>query len=264
MPDKRRIGADMIIGLLLMLSLIITSICLIVGCLSIYFSDAEQIYTTEAVANTFKRISIPVFASLGLIVISFVFSFFSPKGTKPFFSKPTPTQLIAIISERRDLSSDSELENKITKEKKKQKKGALIFSLVAAVVSVIFLIYALDVSHFHPSQINSSMIKAMWVLLPCLAVSFAVAVIIHILNDKSRIRELELWKKAPLKSADEIGSQKAEINLKEEKKQKALKAVQLVLLILFIGIAVFGFISGGTADVLTKAINICTECIGLG
>ncbi|MBQ8627442.1 MAG: thioredoxin [Agathobacter sp.] len=36
--------------------------------------------------------------------------------------------------------------------------------------------------------------------------------------------------------------------------------------ILAIGVffLVYGFITGGTADVLAKAINICTECIGLG
>lgn len=27
---------------------------------------------------------------------------------------------------------------------------------------------------------------------------------------------------------------------------------------------VYGFIAGGTADVLAKAVNICTECVGLG
>ena len=27
---------------------------------------------------------------------------------------------------------------------------------------------------------------------------------------------------------------------------------------------VFGILNGGMADVLTKAINICTQCIGLG
>lgn len=27
---------------------------------------------------------------------------------------------------------------------------------------------------------------------------------------------------------------------------------------------VYGFLAGGTADVLTKAVNICTECVGLG
>ncbi|MBQ8580085.1 MAG: thioredoxin [Oscillospiraceae bacterium] len=26
----------------------------------------------------------------------------------------------------------------------------------------------------------------------------------------------------------------------------------------------YGAAAGGTADVLTKAVNICTECVGLG
>ncbi|MBQ8683609.1 MAG: thioredoxin [Clostridia bacterium] len=36
--------------------------------------------------------------------------------------------------------------------------------------------------------------------------------------------------------------------------------------VLAVGLAllVYGFATGGIADVLTKAVNICTECIGLG
>lgn len=37
-----------------------------------------------------------------------------------------------------------------------------------------------------------------------------------------------------------------------------------IILVAAAVILVYGFMTGGTADVLTKAINICTECIGLG
>lgn len=37
-----------------------------------------------------------------------------------------------------------------------------------------------------------------------------------------------------------------------------------LLLAAGMGLMLVGFLSGGTADVLTKAVNICTECIGLG
>ena len=40
--------------------------------------------------------------------------------------------------------------------------------------------------------------------------------------------------------------------------------LRLALLGLGIGIFVYGFFAGGTADVMTKAVNICTECVGLG
>lgn len=44
------------------------------------------------------------------------------------------------------------------------------------------------------------------------------------------------------------------------------KLLYLRLALLGIGIAIFayGFLAGGTADVMTKAVNICTECVGLG
>lgn len=37
-----------------------------------------------------------------------------------------------------------------------------------------------------------------------------------------------------------------------------------VILVAAVIILVYGYMHGGTADVLTKAINICTECVGLG
>ena len=45
------------------------------------------------------------------------------------------------------------------------------------------------------------------------------------------------------------------------KKETLLRLTILFLAVFFV---VYGLITGGTADVLTKAINICTECIGLG
>lgn len=56
------------------------------------------------------------------------------------------------------------------------------------------------------------------------------------------------------KSDDNIPSQSS----------KNVKIIRLVILSSAIVILIFGFVTGGYADVLTKAINICTECIGLG
>ena len=37
-----------------------------------------------------------------------------------------------------------------------------------------------------------------------------------------------------------------------------------MILAVAVSILIYGYMNGGTADVLTKAINICTECVGLG
>ena len=48
------------------------------------------------------------------------------------------------------------------------------------------------------------------------------------------------------------------------KTEKKLLYLRLALLCVGIGVFVYGFFAGGTADVMTKAVNICTECVGLG
>lgn len=47
-------------------------------------------------------------------------------------------------------------------------------------------------------------------------------------------------------------------------KDHKLLYLRLALLCIGIGIFAYGFFAGGTADVMTKAVNICTECVGLG
>ena len=51
--------------------------------------------------------------------------------------------------------------------------------------------------------------------------------------------------------------------LKKHKKQ-VLLSLRCGLLVVAVVLIIFGALHGGMADVLGKAINICTECIGLG
>ena len=52
----------------------------------------------------------------------------------------------------------------------------------------------------------------------------------------------------------------------KERKLSPKSALIIKIAVITIGIVslIFGAIFGGFADVLTKAVNICTECIGLG
>lgn len=50
----------------------------------------------------------------------------------------------------------------------------------------------------------------------------------------------------------------------ERKPSRYLAAARLVLLGAAVALVVLGIGNGGARDVLVKAVNICTECIGLG
>ena len=67
--------------ILLSISIIITGICLIYGCLSIYFSGND--YSRDIVAKMFSQIDIPVFVSLALIVIDIIWELVSPSTSVP-------------------------------------------------------------------------------------------------------------------------------------------------------------------------------------
>ena len=45
---------------------------------------------------------------------------------------------------------------------------------------------------------------------------------------------------------------------------KLLLSIRIALLVISIALIIAGILNGGMADVLSKAVNICTECIGLG
>jgi putative copper export protein len=52
---------------------------------------------------------------------------------------------------------------------------------------------------------------------------------------------------------------------RNEKVAKTLAAVgKIVILAIAVFCVAYGALEGGFSDVLTKAVNICTECIGLG
>lgn len=134
-------------SILLGVVIVIAALCLMAGCLSIY-NSGRQPYSPEIVAQTFSKISIPVFLCIGMIILGFVLNF-----------------LLSPVDE------------------KKEKKVANI------------------------------------------------------------TKEL------------------SEADILEAKRIKVTRYCILGIAILFL---VYGLATGGIADVLAKAINICTECIGLG
>jgi hypothetical protein len=45
---------------------------------------------------------------------------------------------------------------------------------------------------------------------------------------------------------------------------RTVSITQMVLIVLAVAFILMGIANGGARDVLIKAVNICTECVGLG
>lgn len=236
---------------------VIAGLCLIAACLHIYSAGGHP-YSRLAVAQHFSIIAVPVYLCLALVIGGFLLDFALP--TEKQKSKPANQQamLLRRLQERRDLSAcDEGLRCTILKLRQGRKTRTIVGIALLVVGAVIFLSYALNPAHFHHSQINSSMIHAMFVLLPCLAVPFAWAVYAAYHTRGSVNKEIELWKQVPAADGKSV-------ECAPKGDCKGLLAMRSVIILVAVVLLIYGFVSGGTADVLTKAINICTECVGLG
>ena len=244
-----------ILGIITSIAIVLTGVCFMAGCLNIY-NSGDHPYTPQAVAEGFAGFEFLVYITVGLCVITTVADLFIDNATKRTHSKMYKNILSDLQAKKDFDGADSATITAINKERKNRKIHSIIRSLLLCLSSVIFLTYALNINNFHKSEINSSMIKAMSVLIPCLAVPFIYAVFTAYYNDKSFKRELESVKQLPNKQVKDTNV--------SSKSTNRILVVRIAILVVAAAILVYGYCSGGTADVLTKAINICTECIGLG
>ena len=243
-------------GILLSLSILVSGICLAAACVGIYHTG-DHPFSREVVAEAFSGIAFPVYLCLALVVAAFLLDLLLP-GEKARLTPGKQNKLILKrLHSKVDLSRCEEsLRSGVAAQQKSRTLHRGITAGLLILGSVVFLIYALRADSFHQSQINDSMIRAMTVLLPCMLVPFGYGVFTSYRNSASIDREIALLKQADAKKEAPAPS--------PAPKAKRVVLIRNVILILAAASLVFGFLTGGTADVLTKAVNICTECVGLG
>ncbi len=254
MNNTKFVAIRRIFNIIFSISIFVAGICLIAGCLSIY-DWGEGAYTRQLVIDTFAKICVPVYICLALTIACFVWDLILPNDEK--VKKFIPYEYLLLHQQdKKDLElCEGEVKSAILKEQKKRKAHTIIRTIIICIAISVFFVYAFNPENY-TSDINSSVIKAMWVLTPCLIIPFAYSVFASIQNEKSIKREIELYKTVP--SGEKVS------NGATDKCDKATVIIRFAVLFIGIGCLVYGYFAGGTADVLTKAINICTECIGLG
>ena len=255
-----------IYSILLSIIIIFAGICLMAGCVNIY-ALGDQPFSREIVAETFSGIAFPVYLCLAMTILGFIFDLYlSLTGkktvTKDKMFRPYAFMYQRLVNTKDVFAAEPEVLGQISKLQRNRKKHSTARTLVIILAFGAFLVYALNGSNYHQSDINSSMIKAMLIMLPALAVSFGYGLFVAIHNESSMRKEMDLLKTLPSLSKEATENSAAED--KESLKERNLKYYRSLLLVVAVFLLILGLCTGGTADVLTKAINICTECIGLG
>ena len=245
-----------IYGIVLSLALAAAAVCLIVACWNIYHMGGQYPYNAKRVAEAFAPIAVPVYLALALSVGSL---FLPGKPEKQKMEKNYPLMLEK-LHQKNDFEAcgDSNLVEAIRRQQGKRKRNAILSWGLLALGTLVFLWYSLDSTHIFSKdshEITRNMGKGALVMLLCLGVPFGFGIYAAYAHKASICREWELMKLVAVpceKSAAEVSD------------KKWLPYVQLSLFAIALVMIIGGAVLGGWRDVLTKAVNICRECVGLG
>lgn len=244
-------------GIAVSVMILIAGLCLMAACVEIYRSG-DRPFSSEAVAESFSAIALPVYLCLALIAAGFILAAVLPAEKKKPVLQKQHALILRKLYEKHDVSGCAQLPA-IHAQQRSRKLHCTVSAGLTVLGAVIFLIYGLNPHNYHQTEINSSMIRAMLVMLPCLAVPFGYCVFTAYYAKASIMKEIDL-----VKQAVSDGCPKAAAPQPVPVRSGRQQALRWVLLTVAVTVLVYGFFAGGTADVLTKAVNICTECVGLG
>ena len=273
LTDKTKKGIRLGIAIASSVLIFTVGILFITSCYSIYKSGPSP-FTRASIAEAFSAIAVWVYITLSLVIVGAVVFFALPPEEKKLKGGRSPRVLVKKLSERVDIDTvDTRLKEKIEKERELRRVLSVGRIAISVLCAVLPLFYLLNPANFPAvsGEYNSEILRGMIVYLIFLAPLFIYEVIRVVLSDLSYNKEHALLKQA----IAECGISPVKESLPTTRLGKAVKFLRenekpiiLGVRIAFVGCAIafiaIGIANGGMADVLNKAIKICTECIGLG
>ncbi len=239
----------------------VLGIALILSALDIY-SSGPRAYSYESIGNAFWRISALVFVVVGGIIGGIVLNLTIPLENQ----RPKAV--------RDDVAVMEKLRNRagIQPETNKQVTLRRIYKISTAVLSVIIMIpsgiyFALPFlpgwkeKLFTVDNLNGDIIRSVYIVMIPAAVCLGLCFLCAMLVRKSLRTEADIYKKALAASSTRTVAPKTEKSSKTPLYVWILRGSIVAVAVAFV---VVGIINGGMNDVFTKAVAICTECIGLG
>lgn len=242
---------------------ILAGICLIAACLDIYVTGVSeglpQIYTRQIVAEHFAKIAIPVYSCLALVIGGMVLNLALPLEKAKLKPEKNLPLILTRLREKTDLESCEEgLKSSMLRLQQLRKQVVCMAASLLVIGTILFLIYACNGSNWG-SNSTPSMVSAMYMMLGCLTVPFLFTVYAASFCHKSTLAEIDLMKQASKQAPRQAASP-----VQARDCGKAMTILRVAVVAVAVALVILGACNEGTKDILTKAVNICTECVGLG
>lgn len=210
-----------------------------------------QIYTREIVGYYLSFMIVPFILWILVIIFGLVTSYLYP------INKKKVAKLDSVLTYER-LRKRINVNNEETTLLRRNKKiGFIIASIISLLCMILPTRYILTPSNFTGVDSNKDVLNLALNVLPFIFIAFASFIGYSIYFYKNINKEIKIL----------LANQKD--NLIENKKEKFsdsplfITIVRGVILVTGITFVILGIFNKGFEDVLIKAINICSECIGL-
>ena len=262
LPSGRLDRALTVASLILSAAIIVAAVCYAASCISIYSGGGPTPFTREIAAEHLKRLLPVSIVTVALAITAGILSLFTEKPK----AKAIPIKNKALLRITEGRLSDAHLSEeyllKSSDEAKHRRIIALIAIAVSAVIATVALIFILDPSRYTVADANTDIAYSAVIALAATLVILSGVYAVSILNEQSYKRVLAV-------AREELARQKACGVCKASAEPELAEGhtviiVRLIILAVAVAFIIIGSLNGGMADVLGKAVRICTECIGLG
>lgn len=229
-------------------------------------------YSRELVMQRLFPISFPFYIWIAAIIAGFVLSLIYPfkeKNVKRTDERVIKNRLQSIMPE----GSGEEYDDGLKKIYVEKRSRIIVYSVCGAVCLagvIASFIYLFTPGNFNTGTLNASMLNMLINIGPWLFAAVACCIGMTLYEKYSLLREIDCLKNL-IKSGKgnpvvKNGGQN--VFLSKVKKFFSLKytkyGIRAGIAVISVTFIILGIFNEGVNDVLTKAINICTECIGLG
>ncbi|MER2150323.1 MAG: CD1871A family CXXC motif-containing protein [Candidatus Limivicinus sp.] len=215
-----------------------------------------SIYTREIAAEKFKPIAPLFFGAIGMTVAGWLLAVSDDNADKPV----KDVEIMRNLTVARVAQPNEAMKAEQDKQKKLFWTGWGLF----LVCMIPILLYVTNGAHFPDGDLEEMIGALAAHVFPWAILGLGCLTISSILQEKSMMRETEAAQ-ARIKEEKEAGIV-AEPKAKAVKKMdaKTKRTIQIVVAIAAVVFIILGVYNGSAKAVLTKAANICTECVGLG
>lgn len=270
-------------GIALSILTAVLAVLFISQSLSIFAAgDFEQgAYTRDIVAEKILLPSIVMLFWIAAVIVAFALSEAFPVEARKAKTADEKGVLLRLLG-RVPKSADGCAElKKIKKEEITRLVLRTAFVALCAVFAAVCAAYVFKEDNFPASDLNGEVFDMFKLVAPLLAIAAGAGIGLAMFEKYSVRRELAAVKaliaagekgcevKNPLKSVKIlVFSDKIKAFLRKIggalSSNAGLWTVRGIVIVLGIVFVILGVTNGGMRDVFVKAVNICTECIGLG